>query len=205
MNVKDFVDELSYPARSPGTMIALITFLLLFGLSFAAGLIGLWLLVMIVPAFFRYLVMIAEARARGIDAAPPGIEYFSMAGNLWTLFPALPVFAAGNGWVYLNENVGQAAAIAFAFLAAALFPAMMAVLVITHSPTQSLNPVALYNLMRETGESYWWAPLTLLLFLALPLIHNVVPIVLIHHRGVLLVDRVLRRKRSDPAREKPDR
>jgi len=40
---------------------------------------------------------------------------------------------------------------------------MMAVLVITQSPAQSLNPAALMTLVRECGASYWYAPATLVL------------------------------------------
>ena len=50
------------------------------------GLLGIWLAIATIPAFLRYLTMIAEARAQGRDAAPPGIEYFSLVGNVWTLF-----------------------------------------------------------------------------------------------------------------------
>ena len=50
-----------------------------------------WLMVVTIPAFLRYLTLIAEARAEGRDAAPPGIEYFTPVGNAWTLFPVIPV------------------------------------------------------------------------------------------------------------------
>ena len=40
-----------------------------------------------------------------------------------------------------------------------LFPAMMMVLVITHSPLQAINPSALYRVITELGWTYLLAPL----------------------------------------------
>ena len=73
MTPRDFLDELAYPVTSASTLIAIVTFVLLFWLVGAAGMLGIWLAVAVVPAFLRYLTMIAEARSEGRDAAPPGI------------------------------------------------------------------------------------------------------------------------------------
>jgi hypothetical protein len=168
MSFAEYLRELAYPARSLGIMVALVTFYLLFGLIVVANLLGIWLAVMVIPAFFRYLVMIAQARARGVDAEPPGIEFFSLAGNVWTLFPAIPIATyIWLGW-YLHTTYGPAEVAALGLFIAVMLPAMMAVLVITHSPLQSLNPVALYKVIRETGQSYGYAPLTLILIFILP-------------------------------------
>lgn len=168
MKVKEYLEELAYPARSLGMMMSLITFFLLLTLAVKAGLLGIWLAAAVVPAFFRYLVMIAQARARGVDAEPPGAEYFTLVGNLWTLFPVVPVVVVVLGYLYFYRLSGPGAAAAFGMAAAAIVPAMMAVLVITQSPSQSMNPVALVRLIRETGSSYWYAPFTLLLALFIP-------------------------------------
>jgi hypothetical protein len=175
MNVKEYVKELAYPARSLGMMMALITFFLLLTLASTARLLGIWLAVAVVPAFFRYLVMIAQARARGVDAEPPGAEFFTLVGNFWTLFPVLPAAAFGFGTYYLATTSTPAAVAAFGMATAAIVPAMMAVLVITQSPTQSLNPVALFTLIRETGNAYWYAPFTLLLVFFVPALFGSLP------------------------------
>lgn len=167
MGVRDFFVELAYPLRSTATLIALITFFLLLSLAKFAGLLGIWLLVAVLPALFRYLVLIAEARARAIEAAPPGIEYFSMVGNLWTLFPVLPVLGYGLGLRYLLEH-GEEWVWLYAAGAALLFPAMMAVLVITYSPLQALNPLGWYRLIRRVGSAYLYGPLLLIVFAWLP-------------------------------------
>ena len=162
MGFNDYLRELTFPARSLGTGLALITFFLLGQLISLAGLLGIWLAVMVVPAFSRYLILLAQARARGVEAEPPGIEYFSMIGNWWTLFPAVPVALFVWGSFFIGENYGPSAAGLFALGVITIVPAMMAVLIVTQSPLQSLNPVALTTLIRECGLSYWWAPVTLL-------------------------------------------
>lgn len=168
MTFRDYLDELSYPARSLGPLVSLISFFLLLSLARLAGVLGIWLAVVVLPALFRYLVMIAEARARGVDAEPPGVEFFTLVGNLWTLFPAILAFIYGQAFLYVAAESGPAAAAAFAFGAAAIVPAMIAVLVITHSPLQSLNPFAFFTLIIETGNAYWYASLTLVLVFFIP-------------------------------------
>ena len=168
MTPREFVDELTWPVRSGGTLTALITFVLLFWLVRAAGMLGIWLAVVTVPAFLRYLTMIAEARAQGRDAAPPGIEYFTIVGNLWTLFPVIPVFIVASLAGETGEAFGDVAAGVLATGFALLFPALIAVLVITHSPLQSIDPRALYRFIRGCGGSYWYAPAAALLSVFLP-------------------------------------
>ena len=175
MSIAEFFRELAFPARSLGTMVSLITFYLLGKLAASAGLLGIWLAVMVVPAMFRYLILLAQARARGIEAEPPGIEYFSLVGNWWTLFPAVPAFAAVKGWLFFTTSYGVVAAVLFGLAVAAIVPAMMAVLMITRSPAQSLNPLALWTLVRECGRNYWYAPATLGLVLIVPTLLSGLP------------------------------
>ena len=59
MTPREFLEELAYPASSGSTLVALVTFVLLITLAEWAGLLGLWLMVVTVPAFLRYLTMIA--------------------------------------------------------------------------------------------------------------------------------------------------
>jgi hypothetical protein len=160
---REYLGELVYPIKNASTVISLLTFWLFLLLIVLAGFIGTWLALAVVPALCRYLILLAQARARGRDADPPGIEYFSLAGNLWTLFPVLPLFLGLRAIIWLNVNFGPGAGLLFVLAAAVLFPAMMAVLVITHSPVQSLNPLAIVTLLRESGPAFWYAPLTFIL------------------------------------------
>lgn len=162
MSFTDYFRELTFPARSLGTAVALVTFYLLQQLISLASYFGIWLALMVVPALFRYLILLSQARARGVEADPPGIEYFSLIGNGWTLFPVVPAALLIWGSYFIGENYGASAAGLFFLAAVAIVPAMMAVLIITESPLQSFNPFALATLVRECGPGYWWGPVTLL-------------------------------------------
>ena len=168
MNFTEYLRELAYPARSFGTAISLISFFLLLSLASAAGMLGLWLAFLVLPAMFRYLIMLVQARARGVDAAPVGAEYFSPFESVWTLYVFVPMVFVGLGWRLMDEFLGVGAGMLFGLLAAAFIPAMMAVLTITQSPVQSLNPVALWTLVRETGASYLFGPATFILVFIVP-------------------------------------
>jgi len=177
---REFLDELTWPVRSGSTLMALITFVLLALLIRAAGMLGIWLAVVTVPAFLRYLTMIAEARAQGRDASPPGIEYFTIVGNVWTLFPVIPVFFMAMLVGEAGDAFGAAAATVLATGFALVFPALIAVLVITHSPLQSIDPRALYRFILRCGSSYWYAPAAALLSVFLPTVLAFLPATLLN-------------------------
>jgi hypothetical protein len=175
MSLREFLEELVYPLSSGSTLIAVITFLLLISLAEAAGMLGIWLAIATVPAFLRYLTMIAEARAQGRDAAPPGIEYFTLVGNVWTLFPVIPALIMANLVGAAGAAYGDAAAVILAAGFACLLPALVAVLIITHSPLQSIDPRALYRFFRRCGASYWFAPAAAMLFVVVPMVLGFLP------------------------------
>ena len=175
MTPREFLGELAYPLRSSGALIAIITFVLLLWLVRAAGMLGIWLAVAVVPAFLRYLTMVAEARAEGREAAPPGIEYFTLVGNLWTLFPVIPVFAIAYLVGASRDAFGAPAGMVVAGAFALVLPALVAVLVITHSPLQSVDPRALYRFIRSCGPSYWYAPAAAILSLVVPAMLGFLP------------------------------
>ena len=137
--------------------------------------LGIWLAIVTVPAFLRYLTMIAEARAQGRDAAPPGIEYFTLVGNVWTLFPVIPALIMANLVGAAGAAYGDAAATILAAGFACLLPALVAVLIITHSPLQSIDPRALYRFIRRCGASYWFAPAAAMLFVIVPMVLGFLP------------------------------
>lgn len=167
MTLTEFVHALLAPLRSVTTLVVMISFYLLLGLAALAGVLGLWLAVMVVPALFRYLVMLAEAYAAGRADQPPGIGYFSLAGNLWTLFPAIPIVLFAQG-MKLTLSFGTPWALLFAALSVSLLPAMMAILVITHSPLECMNPHALLRLVRRVGAGYLYSTLVAAAIVCVP-------------------------------------
>ena len=168
MNLRDYLRELAFPVSSSTTLIALVTFAALIQLAGMAGMLGIWLAVIVVPAFFRYLTIVAEARARGREAATPGIEYFTFGGNLWTLFPVVPALVAAFLIAKTGATFGDLPAMLVALGFAALLPALVGVLVITHSPLESIDPRALDRFIRGCGAGYWWAPATAVLIVLAP-------------------------------------
>ena len=175
MSPRDFFRELAYPASSSSTLIALATFVILILLAMKAGMLGIWLVIVVVPAFLRYLTLISEARARDSDASPPGAEYFTLVGNAWTLFPVIPVVLFGWLTVETAQRLGPAAALGPALLGAAVLPAVIGVLVITHSPLQSIDPRAIARFVRGCGLGYGYAPLAAVLVVALPMMLGFLP------------------------------
>ena len=157
MNPEGLAGELLLPFRSLSCALALLAFAVLLTLAGLAGLFGIWLAAAVVPALSRYLVLVAESRAMGRDVDPPGIEYFTVGGSWWALFPVLPsvgFFLLINAAAAVSPVAGWLTGLA----AAAVLPAMIAVLVITHSPVQSLNPLALVRLVAAVGWAYLFAP-----------------------------------------------
>jgi len=164
MTPTEFLGELSYPLRSSSVLIALTTFLLLASIVvitvFAVGVYALasvWLAVVLAVALLRYLMFIADARAHDHEVAPPGAEYFALVGNLWTLFPAFIVLSAAFLADELHDAGLRAAAAVFLVLVVTGFPAMIGVLAITHSPLQSVNPVAVVRYIGRLGPNYLYA------------------------------------------------
>lgn len=158
LTATDLVHELTYPLRSLSTFFTLLTFFVLGALVDAAGVFGLWLGIVILPAICRYLMMLLEARARGQDAATPGIEMFSWVGSGWSIFPLLPLALAIWIALFIGAKLGNEWALPFEVAIAALMPASLAVLAITHSPVESLNPVTIVRLISRCGAGYWFAP-----------------------------------------------
>ncbi len=153
------VREILYPLTDTTVVLALIVFLLLSSLAQAAGLLGVWLAVVIVPAYFRYLLYLLEARANGRNPPPPGIELFNWVQNFWSLFPLVLLCILIWGGHFLATNISVIAALGLGLFILLLFPASMAVLAMTRSPLESVNPAALFVLIRTCGLAYLIIPM----------------------------------------------
>jgi hypothetical protein len=154
MAPKVIARELVYPLTDMAVIMAIIVFTLLNALASSAWLWGIWLYVAIIPAFFRYLLYLLEARANGRNAPVPGGELFSLVENFWSLFPLLLVMVIVWGVYFLATNVSVVAAIFFGVGILLTIPASMSVLAVTRSPLQSLNPVAVFRVMQACGNDY---------------------------------------------------
>jgi len=145
------------PIIEPAVLFVLLMFWVLVSIGTSGSVFGLLVLILSLPPIFRYQMIILEAGAKGQVPATFDAEFFNWTGSMWTLFP-LPVviglFVMGH---YAADGFGRAGAYAVLVLAGGILPASFAVLAITHSPVQSLNPFAIGKLMKATGESFWLA------------------------------------------------
>lgn len=170
MTPLEFLSEFTYPFRNPATLITIAVLSLLMVIASAAGLFGIWLFAIVALCTFRYNMVLLEARAKGIEPQPPGIEMFSLVGNLWTLFPVVHL-AIGYGLLqfgYVALGPGGAFALGAAYLM--VLPALFAILAITRSPLESLNLATAFRLIGRIGTAYWAAPAALLLAALLPMV-----------------------------------
>jgi len=162
--------ELGYPLTNAVVLSAIVTFSLLVivtvwllaMLSRASGmlgvLLGVFLGIMLLPALFRYLLMLLEARAYGRTPPVASLELFSFVENFWTLAPLVIIALSIWGGYWLDRNVSPWVAQAFSVLLLAITPASLAVLAITQSAAQALNPAAVSRMFRVLGWSYSVVP-----------------------------------------------
>lgn len=161
MKAADILKAAAIPLTNPGVAFALAMFWLLVSLAAAAGMLGVWLALVIVPALFRYLTNLVETMGRDRKPEPPGAEFFRWVGDWWSIFPA--VIVVGIAWASweIHLGLGDFAMSIFLLLMGFVYPAMLAVLAVTHSPMQTLNPLAIINMLRCIGLSYVVAPIYL--------------------------------------------
>ena len=158
MKPANIVNAILYPVTQSSVIIPVLVLWLLMSFARWGGVLGLFLMFLVIPAVFRFQMILLEARANGREPATPDVDFFRWFGNAWTLFPVPLVLIAGWGITAAWANFGSAAAILALFAAGALLPASFAVLAITHSPMQSLNPIAIGRLLRECADTFWIAP-----------------------------------------------
>ncbi len=171
MKLTDAARAVVYPLTESSVLVPIVVFWLLVTLAGAAGILGVWLAIVIVPAVFRYQVLLLEARAQGMTPQVPGIEFFSWTSNLWTLFPVVIGVVVGLAGYKVYGAAGMTGLLVFVAFAGAVYPAILGVLAITHSPLQSINPAAILRFISRCGMSYWYAPL-FMLFSAFVSLHS---------------------------------
>lgn len=174
MNANEIGRALVFPIVNLTVLIAFISFYLLLQLIVWIVTLGpyylvsaLILAVFIVPALCLYLIYLLDARARGVNPEPPGVEHLHSYGSVWSLtqvlYYALLVYVAN----LLGDMQGSGALLVTVVLVAAVLPASLAILAVTHSPIESLHPVTIGKLVKRCGGSYWIAPVFFLVAVAL--------------------------------------
>jgi len=151
------IQAILYPLTSAAVLVPLIVFWLLAWLAASAGILGMWLGLIVLVALVRFLVTVLRARARGIHPEPPGVEFFSLVSDSWNVFPVALVMLFGWLAVGAGSAFGVIGVTAVIAIAAIAIPASLTVLIVTRSPIQSVNPVAVFRVIERCGGTLWIA------------------------------------------------
>jgi hypothetical protein len=165
MKISDLARALALPLTQLPVLFAMLMFFGFLELAFVSGVLGLFLAFLFVPATLRYLMHILDAQLRGQDPAPPDIDLFLWFGSAWSIFPAVHLIFLIYATYILGSRFGVVGLLTVFIVFAAVLPASLAVLAITRSPLESLNPKAIGGLIRRCGLTYWIAPSFLLVTL----------------------------------------
>ncbi|HEX7718876.1 MAG TPA: hypothetical protein VF389_03645 [Woeseiaceae bacterium] len=155
--------ELGFPVTDTVVLIAIVSFALLTTLAREAGIFGVWLGIILVPALYRYLLMLLEARALGITTPVAGIDVFNLVDNVWSLTPLVVLAVSIWGGYLLHHQVSPLAAWIFGVALFGVTPASLAILALTRSPFESLDPRAIARMIRACGPAYALVPAAMLL------------------------------------------
>jgi hypothetical protein len=154
--------ELLYPLTDMAIIFAMIFFWLLFGLAQNAGLLGIVLMIILMPAYLRYLLYLLEARANNRSAPVPDMAMFNPADNFWSLAPVVLIAIAIWAGILLVPIISLLGVMLIGVALIVVVPASMAILAITHSPAESLNPAAMTRMVRACGAAYFIVPTVLI-------------------------------------------
>lgn len=116
--------------------------------------LGVLVLILGLPPLFRYQSFVVEAYAGGKVPGAFDAEFFSWIGTGWTLFPLLLAALFGIGGAYATDALGATGTWLVIVLASAIYPASLAVLAITHSSLQAINPVAIFRVYQQVGAEF---------------------------------------------------
>jgi drug/metabolite transporter superfamily protein YnfA len=121
--------------------------------------LGVIILILALPPLFRYQSFVVEAYAGSKVPGAFDAEFFSWIGTAWTLFPLVLAALFGIGGAYATDAWGSTGTWFVIALAAAIYPASLAVLAITHSSLQAMNPIAIFRIYHQVGAVFLAAPM----------------------------------------------
>lgn len=158
VSVTDVLRELAFPARNVTVLLSALFIFLMLEFAIFGGLLGLFLLFLVLPSLFHYLMRLLDARSRGAEPGPLDADDLMWFHAPWRLFMIVHLVFAGYAlWIFASLYKLPGVLVTGALIAAVL-PASLAVLAITRSPLQSLHPGAIGRLIGHTGAGYWLLP-----------------------------------------------
>ena len=162
MSATDIVRAMLAPVREFTILAPLLMFWALIAFGIWGGVLGLFLLALTLPPLFRFLSFVVESYANGQVPSAFDAEFFNWVGTMWTMFPLLLAVLFGVASYYATSAWGSAGTWLVVVLAAGIVPPSLAVLAITHSALQALNPVAMLRVYERAGALFLVAPLYVL-------------------------------------------
>jgi hypothetical protein len=159
MSATDILRVMLAPLREFTILAPLLMFWTLIALGIWGGALGIFLLALTLPPLFRFLSFVVESYANGKVPSAFDAEFFNWVGTMWTMFPLLLAVVFGSASYYATVAWGNAGTWLVVVLAAGIVPASLAVLAITHSALQALNPLALLRVYERAGAVFLVAPL----------------------------------------------
>ena len=176
---------------APLTELAILLPLAMFWALLSLGLyrlpLGIFILVLSLPPLFRYQSFVVEAYASGKVPGAFDAEYFNWVGTGWTMFPLFLAIVLGFVGARLTDAWGVTGLWIAIVFASAVVPASLAVLAITHSALQALNPVALYRVFEQSGSQFIVAPVYVLLLTWLTMNAGSLPLWAVVFSGVFML------------------
>ena len=163
MSVTEILREFAFPARNVTVLLSALFIFLMLKFAAFGGILGLFLLFLVLPSLFHYLLRLLDARSRGEEPGPLDGEDLTWYHEPWRLFMIVHVVFAGYALWTVWSLYKLPGLMVTGTLVAAVLPASLAVLAVTRSPLQSLNPRAIGGLIGRAGASYWILPSYLVL------------------------------------------
>ncbi len=158
LKAADVLRALAYPATNVAVLLSATMLFLLMRFAAWGGILGLFLIALLLPALLRYQMRILDARAKGEDPGPLQAEDLMWLHHPWSLFQVVHLGIIIAVIYYAVSTFGYGAILPTAAVLAAVLPASLAVLAITRAPLESLNPIAIGRLIDRAGGSYWVLP-----------------------------------------------
>jgi hypothetical protein len=163
MNARDLTRAALIPILEPAVLMVLVLFTVVLFIGMTGGPLGILVLIFSLPPIFRYLMQIVEDCARGVSPGALDAEFFNWVGGGYAFFPMLLTIGFCVTGFYAYDAFGMSGVYVTEAIAILVFPASLALLAITHSPLQSISPVAIWRLLAKLRHAFWIAPLYLAL------------------------------------------
>ena len=132
----------------------------LFSIAWSAGLLGIWLLVLLTLSAWRYAYAVLRYTAQGKSSIPaPDIESMNPVGELMLVFHfiAFPAVLAAIALIAPFGHAGIGAVLDFAIAAIVVvaFPASAALMGFTRNIAVALSPTSIWSMIVSMGRAYY--------------------------------------------------